>query len=189
LACDLGPDDCRREHIASKLDSPEPDGPDFEARCPSCGHGGFRVSHPTLTKMRNMWTCHCQICNGGKGCRAKDMRAAMLRRKILPWCLGSYIGKGKPDADLDQLRRIAQTVEDLINCCPVFSAADMVMALAEARGDKIPDDYKECAAYARTLGMSRANSYNVAEKWGGRLRQSSSGLLVPPHPGGGSRGL
>jgi hypothetical protein len=121
--------------------------------------------------MRNIWTCNCKICNGGKGCTTKTTRAAMLRKKIAPWCLGSYIGKGKPESDLDQLRKIAQTVEDIINCCPVLSAAEIVMALAEARGDKIPEEYTECAAYARSLGITRANSYNVAEKW---TRGSSS---------------
>lgn len=172
MACDLDSDACRTRHIAARLDGAKPDGTDYEARCPVCGHGGFRISRPTLTKMRNMWTCNCKTCNGGNGCLARDVRAAMLQRKILPWCLGSYIGKGKPEVDLEQLRKIAQTVEDIINCYPAFSAADMVMALAEARGDKIPDEYKECAAYGRSLGMSRANSYNVAEKWTGGPEQS-----------------
>jgi len=188
LACDLGPDACRREHIASKLDSPEPDGPDFEARCPSCGHGGFRVSRP-VTKMRHVWTCNCKICNGGKGCPAKVTRAAMLRKGIALWCLGSYIGKDKPGADIDRLLRIAQTVDDVINCCPALSASDITMLLAAARGDDIPDEYKECAAYARGLGMSRANSYNVAEKWTGGSGSRPSGLEVPPQTGGGSQRL
>lgn len=189
MACKSDPATCRREHIASRLDGAEPHGGDFAAKCPSCGHGGFRISQPTLTKMRNMWTCHCQICNGGKGCPAKATRAAMIRRGIAPWCLGSYIGKDKPRADVDRLLKIAQTVEDVINCCPVLSASDITMLLAEARGDDIPDEYKPCAAYARGLGMSRANSYNVAEKWTGGSGSRPGGLEVPPQNGGGSEGL
>jgi hypothetical protein len=188
VPCGLSPDECRRDCIAARLDDAEPDGTDFEARCPACGHGGFRVSHP-VTKMRNVWTCHCQICNGGKGCPVRVTRAAMLRRRISPRCLGSYIGRDKPGPDLDRLLKIAQTVDDVINCCPVLSAADITMLLAEARGDNIPDEYKGCAAYARGLGMSRANSYNVAEKWTGGSGSRPDGLEVPPQTGGGSERL
>jgi hypothetical protein len=166
-SCSTDPDTCRRQHAADRLGlMPNPRSPgDFEGKCPACGHGGFALSKPTLTKMRNMWSCNCKTCNGRKGCPVKVIRAAMIRKGVSPWCLGSYIGKDKPEADLDRLRRIAQAVDDLINCRPNLSAADMVMALAEARGDKIPDDYGECAAFARKLGMSNGNAYNVAAKW------------------------
>jgi hypothetical protein len=185
LACDLGADDCRREHIASKLDSPEPDGPDFEARCPSCGHGGFRVSHP-VTKMRNVWVCNCKICNGRKGCPARVTRAALLKKKIPLWCLGSYIGKDRPEADVDRLLRIAQMVDDVISCCPVLSAAEITMLLAEARGDKIPGEYSGCAAYAKKeLGMSNGNAYNVAAKWTAGSGSRPPDSEVPPQTGGG----
>ena len=181
MACKTDPDACRREHIARKLGLiPNPRSPgDFEGNCPVCGHGGFALSKPTLTRMRNMWSCNCRICHGGKGCPTKVTRAAMIRKRISPWCLGSYIGKDKPEADLDRLRKIAQTVDDLINCCPTLGAADMVMALAEARGDKIPEEYGDCAAFAKRLGMSNGNAYNVAAKW-----TAGSESEVTPQNGG-----
>jgi hypothetical protein len=191
LACGADSDACREKDIAQTLGlRPNPRSPgDFEGNCPECGHGGFALSKPTLTKMRNIWVCNCKICNGGKGCPAKAARAAMLRKKIPPWCLGTYIGKDKPEADLDRLRKIAQTVDDLINACPVLSASDMVMLLADARGDKIPDDYSECAGFARKLGMSNGNAYNVAAKWTGGSGSRPTDARVPPQTGGGSRGL
>jgi hypothetical protein len=181
VGCKTDPAICRREHVARLLGlAPNPRSPgDFEGRCPVCGHGGFALSRPTLTRMRNIWSCNCKICNGGRGCPAKVTRAAMVRRRISPWCLGTFIGKDKPQADLDRLRRIAQTVDDLINCRPCLSAADMLMALAEARGDKIPGDYGECAAFARQLGMSNGNAYNVAAKW-----TAGPGSEVTPQNGG-----
>jgi hypothetical protein len=188
LACQLDAARCRAEHVAPRLDDAKEDHGDYETKCPSCGHGGFRVSRPA-TRMRHVWTCNCKICNGGKGCPAKVTRAAMLRKGIALWCLGSYIGKGKPEADVDRLLRIAQTVDDVINCCPALSASDITMLLAAARGDDIPDEYKKCAAYARGLGISRANSYNVAEKWAGGSGSRPSDSEVPPQTGGGSQRL
>jgi hypothetical protein len=132
-----------------------------------------------------MWSCNCKICNGGKGCPTKVTRAAMLRKKIPPWCLGSYIGKDKPAADLGRLLKIAQVADDLINCCPVLSAADMVMLLADARGDEIPGDYKGCAKFAKDLGMSHGNAYNVAEKWTRGSGSRPADSQVPPQTGGG----
>lgn len=187
-ACGSESGSCRREHAAGKLGLvPNPRSPgDFEGPCPECGHGGFGLSQPTLTKMRNMWSCNCKICHGGRGCPTKVTRAAMIKKGISPWCLGSYIGKDKPEADLDQLRKIAQTVDDLINCSPNLSAADMVMALAEARGDKIPDEYGACAAFARNqLGMSNGNAYNIAKKWSAASGSRPAGHEVPPQTGGG----
>ena len=188
-ACHTDSNPCRAAHIASLLGLKPNRRPgragDFEGDCPACGHGGFALSQPTLTKMRNMWSCNCKICNGGNGCPTKVTRAAMIRKKISPWCLGSYIGKDKPEADLDQLRKIAQTVDDLINC-PGLSAADMVMTLAEARGDKIPDEYGACAAFAKnTLGMSNGNAYNIAKKWATASSSRPAGHEVPPQTGGG----
>lgn len=185
MACGADSDACRDKHIAKVLGlrpHPKRSG-DFEGKCPHCGHGGFALSRPTLTKMRNMWTCNCKICNGGRGCPTKVTRAAMLRKEISLWCLGSYIGKDKPGADLDRLRKIAQTVDDLINCCPALSASDMTMLLADARGDEVPRDYKGCAKFARNLGMSNGNAYNVAAKWTAGSRPPDS--EVPPQTGGG----
>lgn len=186
-ACGIESDACRARHAAGPLGLvPNPRSPgDFEGNCPECGHGGFALSKPTLTRMRNIWSCNCKICHGGRGCPAKATRAAMIRKRISPWCLGSYIGKDKPAADLDRLRKIAQTVDDLISCCPSLSAADMVMALAEARGDKIPDEYGECAAFAKGLGMSNGNAYNVAKKWATVSGSRPAGREVPPQTGGG----
>jgi hypothetical protein len=113
----------------------------------------------------------------------------MIRRKIPPWCLGTYIGTSKPEADLDRLRKIAQTVDDVINACPTLSAADIVMVLADARGDKIPEDYKDCAKFAKDLGMSNGNAYNVAAKWTAGSSSRPPDSQVPPQTGGGSRGL
>ena len=109
----------------------------------------------------------------------------MIRKKISPWCLGSYIGKDKPEADLDRLQKIAQTVDDLINCSPNLGAADMVMALAEARGDKIPEEYGACAAFAKkTLGMSNGNAYNIAKKWAIVSAVALPGMKSPHKTGG-----
>jgi hypothetical protein len=63
------------------------------------------------------------------------------------------------------------------------------MLLADARGDEIPDDYKGCAKFARNLGMSNGNAYNVAAKWTGGSGSRPSDSEVPPQTGGGSRGL
>lgn len=191
MPCERDPDACRAQDIAEPLHlRPNPRRPgDWEGHCPECGHGGFALSKPTLTRMRHIWSCNCKICNGGNGCSPRAVRAAMLRRKIRLWCLGSYVGKDKPKHDLDRLLKIAQTVDDVINCCPALSAADMVMALADARGDKIPEDYGECAAFAeKHLGMSHGNAYNVARKWATNFpRSRPPGAGVPPQTGGVSQ--
>src|SRR5580704_2284737 len=79
LACGAESGPCRHRHIAEPLQLvPNPRSPgDWEGRCPECGHGGFALSQPTLTKMRNMWSCNCRICYGGKGCPTRVTRAAM----------------------------------------------------------------------------------------------------------------
>lgn len=179
MGCDLERDACRERDIAPRLADARRDGPDFEARCPECGHGGFRISRPA-TGMRNVWTCNCKICNGGKGCPVTVTRAAMIRKGIPVRCLGSYIGKHRREVPEDAARKMAQTIDDILNC-PTLKAAEIRILLADARGDKMPAEYGPCAAYLMSIGLGRSNAYNFAElETGGRPPDES-----PPQGGGG----
>jgi hypothetical protein len=87
----------------------------------------------------------------------------MIREGIPVACLGSYIGKERRDVPPDVARKISQTIDDILNS-PTLKAADIRILLAEARGDKIPDEYGPCAAYLMSIGLGRSNAYNFAER-------------------------
>ena len=175
MACKTDPDACRREHIARKLGLiPNPRSPgDFEGNCPVCGHGGFALSKPTLTRMRNMWSCNCKACHGRKGCPAAVIRAEMIRREIRAECLGSYSGKDRREISPATVRKMAQTIDDILDC-PRLSGAEIRLLLADARGDEIPKEYGPSAAFLMSIGLGRSNAYNLAEReTGGRPADQS----------------
>jgi hypothetical protein len=165
LACDRTPGSCRRDDIAAVLGlEPKPNSPgNWVGSCPSCGHGGFALSQPTLTKMRHMWSCNCYRCNGGTRCSPRTVRTAMVGKRIPVACLGTYVGKDSPEITQEEARLMAQTIDDIL-ASPSLKAAEMRILLAEVRGRKTPKEYGECAAFLMDIGLGRSNAYNFAER-------------------------
>jgi hypothetical protein len=178
LACDLGPDDCRRKHIASRLDEAEEDGGDFEARCPVCGHDTFRVSKPDRSRrLRNVWTCACKgRCKDR--CRVGELRGALLRLKIPPACLGIYDGDNAKEIPADVARDMDRTVSDIL-ATPNLKLQDVRILLAEAQGRKSPDDFTGYVKWAKSIGIAHQQAYEQARRKFSRPSDS------PPHPGRG----
>jgi hypothetical protein len=164
VPCGLDLGTCRRVDIAAVLNlEPNPRSPgDFEGKCPECGHGGFALSQPTLTKMRNMWSCNCKRC-GTRGCLAKVVRLAMIRQGVPAACLGTYIGTEKTEISQEEARLMAQTIDDIL-AAPGLKPADMRIALAEARGRKVPTDYHEFIPFALSIGVGRSQAYEAGKR-------------------------
>jgi hypothetical protein len=177
LACDLDAGTCRRDHIASRLEKVEADGGDYEARCPACGHGGFRVSRPTRSKrLRNVWTCACQRCRGR--CGPGAIRVALLRLGISAACLGTYDGDNAKEIPADVARAMDLVISDIL-ATPGLKLQDVRLALAEAQGRKIPDDdYTEFVKFAKGVGLAHQQAYEAARRW---VRRPSD---CPPQTGG-----
>jgi hypothetical protein len=173
LACDLAADACRREHIARYLVSPEPDGTDYEAHCPACGHGGFRVSAARVRAYRNVWTCACKLCR----CTPGAIRAALLVRDIPAACLGIYDGPVRKDIDPEAARTMSRAIGDIL-AVPHLRPADMRLMLAEAQGRKVPGEFGLCVKFAVSLGIGKTQAKEAAGRW---CRPSDS----HPQTGGG----
>jgi hypothetical protein len=162
VACDLDADTCRTRHIASRLDGAEPDGGDYEACCPVCGHGGFRVSKPARSRrLRNIWTCACGKCR----CPAGALRVALLRLEISAACLGSYDGDHAREIPADTARAMDLAISDIL-ATPGLKLQDVRLILAEAQGRKIPeDDYTEFVKFAKGIGLAHQQAYEAARRW------------------------
>jgi hypothetical protein len=173
VACSRKPAPCRTEHIAGKLASPERDGDDYEARCPACGHGGFRISAPTQARYRNIWTCACKRCR----CDKTAIRTALLRLDVSPGCLGSYGTYAKAGTDPAMAVALEVAARDIL-CAPGLKPSDIRIALAEALGQKVPADYRTFAKWAIGIGVGRSQAYEAAARW---CRPPDS----PPPPEGG----
>lgn len=159
MACPLGTDRCREQHIVPKLRDIEPDGEDFEAKCPVCGHGGFRISHAKVQRYRNVWTCECKRCK----CEGTAIRSALLALGVRAACLGVYLLSAPAAADPMEAAALREAV-DLILGWPGLDPSTIRLMLAEARGDKFPDDFGEAAKYAQSIGISRAHSFRMAAR-------------------------
>ena len=161
MPCGLGPDKCRCDCIAARLDDPEPDGTDFEARCPVCGHGGFRISRPTRSRaLRHIWTCACKRCK----CSPGAIRAALLRRDISRACLGSYDGNAPKDIRPEVARNQSLAIRDIL-ATPQLRPADMRIILAEATGLKPPSEINAFVKFAMAQGVGRRQAYEIAKYW------------------------
>ncbi len=160
MACGSKAEQCRAEHIALELRGAGQDGTDWEARCPLCGHGGFRISTAKVRSYRHVWTCNCKRCRCGD---PAALRSALLKLGITPGCLGVYAMDLKPAADPIAAAALREAV-DLILSWPGLDPSEMRLILAEARGDKIPDDYSGLAKYGQSIGISRAHSFRMAAK-------------------------
>ncbi len=158
MACDLGPDACRREHIASRLAGIKPDGADYEARCPACGRGGFRISKPRSRRLRHIWTC------AGRRCPAGTLRVALLRLGITAACLGVYDGDNAREIPPGIARAMDQTINDIL-ATPGLKLQDVRLALAEAQGRKIPDEYTAFVKFAKSIGLAHQQAYEAARRW------------------------
>jgi len=160
MACPRGAHQCRADDIAPKLRDPEPDGGDWEARCPVCGHETFRISKPDRSGYRNIWACAC------KKCRCKPyLRAALLALGILPGCLGSYGTKGgSASPDPAAVAMLTQAVDDILDA-PRLKPSDMRIVLAEARGHKVPADKRAFVPWAMSIGIGRRQAYDAADRW------------------------
>ena len=148
---------CRAQHIAPRLRDAKPDGGDYEARCPVCGHGGFRISQPKVQRYRNIWTCECKRCK----CPATAIRSALLALGIRAGCLGVYLLAAPAAADPMKAAALREAV-DLILGWPGLDSSQIRLILAEARGDKFPEEYGEFAKFAQSIGIGRRHSYNLA---------------------------
>lgn len=179
MACGSPPATCRREHIAALLDDAEHDGEDFEARCPACGHGGFRISKPAVRKYRHIWTCACKRCGRGRGCPAGILRVHLLRLDIPPACLGLYDGAAAKEIGPEVARLMDLAINDIL-AVPRLRPADMRLVLAEAQGRKVPDEYTEFVKFAKSIGIGHQQAYEAARRWIGRPPD-----LSPPQTGGG----
>lgn len=178
LACHATPDACRREHIARRLDGAEADGSDYEASCPVCHHGGFRISRPTRSRYRNIWVCSCKRCR----CTPGAIRAAMLRRDISRHCLGEYSGSDRKGIDLESAQRLALAVRDILST-PQLPPADIRLVLAEAEGQVIPEPVqgekkRPFVNFAIANGVSERQAYEAFDRW-------SRPAACPPLTGGG----
>jgi hypothetical protein len=174
VPCGLSPDQCRRDHVAVRLDDAEADGTDFEAHCPSCGHGGFRVSRPTRSRaLRHIWTCACKRCK----CSPSEVRAELLRRDISRACLGSYDGNAPKDIQPEIARRQNLAISDIL-ATPHLRPADIRLILAEASGHEVPTETNPFVKFAMAQGIGRRQAYEAAARW---CRPSGS----HPQTGGG----
>lgn len=178
VACGLPPGICRREHIARRLEDAEQDGEDFEARCPVCGHGGFRISKAAIRKYRHIWTCACKRCGRGRGCSAGILRVYLLRLDVAPGCLGLYDGAAAKEIGGEVARLMDRAISDIL-ATPRLRPADMRLVLAEAQGRKVPDEFKEFVKFARSLGVGKTQAQEAAARWGCRPPD------CPPLTGGG----
>lgn len=174
MACGSTAGQCRALHIAPNLRDATQDGTDWEAKCPVCGHGGFRLSQPSRSRYRHIWVCACRRCK----CSPDAIRAALLALEITPGCLGSYALDLKPASDPVAAAELREAV-DLILSWPGLDASQVRIILAEARGDKIPDDYSGFVRFAKGIGIGQANAYKVAAK-----HCRPSGCPPPPGEGG-----
>lgn len=160
MACGSTAEQCRAAHIASKLRDAEQDGTDWEARCPVCGHGGFRLSQPSRSRYRHIWVCACRRCK----CDPAAIRAELLRADVMPGCLGSYGTLAKASTDPNMAADLEAAARDIL-AAPHLRPSDMRIVLAEALGAKVPDDYGTFVKWAMELGISRTRAYEAATRW------------------------
>lgn len=175
MTCGLSPSTCRRNHIAPQLKNAEADGGDYEAPCPACGHGGFRISQPTRSRSyRHIWTCACRRCK----CSPGVVRVALLKLDIDMGCLGLYCGNSPTAVQPEAARRMDRVISDIL-AAPHLKSADVRLALAEAQGRVIPEEYREFVRFAKDIGISQQQAYEAARRWVGRPSD------CPPLTGGG----
>ncbi|HEY2086997.1 MAG TPA: hypothetical protein VGH54_13385 [Mycobacterium sp.] len=160
MGCHATPQQCRAEHVAARLSGVQRDGTDWEAACPSCNHGGFRISQPDRTHYRSIWACACRRCRCDKGA----IRSALLSLGVRPACLGSYALSAPAAPDPMAAAALREAV-DLILSWPGLDPARMRLILAEARGDAFPEKYGDFARFAQGIGIGRRHSYNLAAEF------------------------
>jgi hypothetical protein len=160
MACPDGASLCRAREIAPRLAGAERDGDDWEAKCPVCGHGGFRVSQPTRSHYRHIWTCACRKCR----CDPTACRSALLALGIMPACLGGYGTHPRSGADPAASARTEQAARDIL-AAPGLKPADMRIILAEALGEKVPAEFRPFVRWATGIGIGRTQAYEAAARW------------------------
>lgn len=151
---------CRARHIAPKLRDATPDGTDFEARCPVCGHSSFRVSKADNKRYRHVWTCACRP----RHCQPEAMRSELLALGIMPGCLGLYAASAKASTDPNMAGRLDAITADIL-AAPHLKPSDMRVLLAEARGQKVPGEYRAFVKWAQEIGVGRSQAYEAAARW------------------------
>lgn len=160
MACGLTPRECRSKHIAAHLRDADLDGEDFEAHCPCCGHGGFRISKAKARKYRNVWTCACGRCH----CNASALRAALLGLGIPLECLGVYDGPVPKNIPPEVARNLDLAVRDIF-AVPHMRPADMRLVLAEAQGRNVPEVFKPFVKFAVSIGIGTTQAKEAAARW------------------------
>jgi hypothetical protein len=180
LACQLTAARCRAECIASHLAEAESDGFDFEARCPVCGRGGFRISEPRSPRLRHVWTCAANRCPAGA------IRGALLRSGIGVGCLGGYDGANAKEVPADVARAMDRAISDILNC-PKLKLQEVRLLLAEAQGRKFPDDYTEFVRFAKGIGLAHQQAYEAARRESATARIAKLARCWHSRPGPGRR--
>ena len=104
----------------------------------------------------------------------------MLRHGIPASWLGGY-GLTDHTPDPRDAKLLKEAV-DLVLSWPGLDTAEMRIMLAEARGDKFPDDYRGLARLYQRIGIGRRQSYNLAAI---HCRPTDSRPSDSPPPGGG----
>ena len=173
MGCPAAAAQCRARDIAAALRDAERDGDDWEASCPVCGHGGFRVSQPTRSHYRHIWTCACRKCR----CDPASVRASLLALGVMPACLGTYGSHPRAGTDPAAAQRIEQAARDIL-AAPGLKPADIRIIMAEAIGEKVPADFRLFVKWATGIGIGRTQAYEAAARW---CRPSDVSSL----PGGG----
>lgn len=163
----------RRRRIARELGLEEKGKPgQFQGPCPLCGRPGFSIMRPDDANWLHIW-----VCAAGRKhlCTDAAVREWLLGHFPAQW-LGGY-GETRSAIDPQQSRRLREAA-DIILANSGLDPSWMRIMLADARGDKIPDDYSGFARFAQSIGIGKSHSYRLA----GRFSRSSS----VPHPGGRS---
>ena len=174
IPCATAAGTCRHKHVAAPLGLvPNPRRPgDFEGTCPECGHGGFAFSAPDRSRtLRSMWSCNCKKCNRGRGCLPGVLRAALLRLGISARCLGDYDGSGGKEVPAETARKLQLAVSDIL-AIPHLKPADMRIILAEAQGQKVPEEFRPFVKFDISLGIGKTQAQEAAARWGCRPSDS-----------------
>ncbi|HEX6520944.1 MAG TPA: hypothetical protein VF070_13175 [Streptosporangiaceae bacterium] len=84
----------------------------------------------------------------------------MLRRGIDRGCLGDYDGSRQRTPDSPLLLAVRD-----IFATPSLKPADIRLILAEASGEKIPDDYTSLVRLGMRIGIGRTQAQEAAKRW------------------------
>jgi hypothetical protein len=92
------------------------------------------------------------------------MRDGLLTLGIMPGCLGFYAASAKASTDPNMASRLDAITADIL-AAPHLKPSDMRILLAEARGQKVPGEYRAFVKWAVEIGIGRTQAYDAAARW------------------------